>query len=200
MPTDSRTRPPQNRRRSNRTPRASRASHSPRRRVSGAALAAAGALALIVVAVAGFLLTPARLADGGTTSATTPVPASSTATQAPKPAATAIAEDPHVSGADCKSCHEPPAKRHFSADCASCHSPERPFDRPQLKHVTFGAHTSANQPCSTCHTGKSEKDLACRACHGMKCGKDSKTVGDCLKCHKSGTTKKWVPKAGVPAD
>lgn len=59
-------------------------------------------------------------------------------------------------------------------------------------HVTFGAHTSATQACETCHPDASTGEIACRSCHGDTCGKDSKTVADCLACHKTGTTDRWV--------
>lgn len=59
-------------------------------------------------------------------------------------------------------------------------------------HVTFGAHVSATQPCETCHPGQPTDEIACRSCHGNMCGKDSKTVADCLACHQTGTTDRWV--------
>lgn len=59
-------------------------------------------------------------------------------------------------------------------------------------HVTFGSHTRANQPCASCHTGRPDSEIACRSCHGNVCGKDAKTVSDCLKCHKTGITDDWT--------
>lgn len=59
-------------------------------------------------------------------------------------------------------------------------------------HVTFGAHTSASQACETCHPGAPTDEIVCRSCHGDSCGKDSKTVADCLACHETGTTDRWV--------
>lgn len=59
-------------------------------------------------------------------------------------------------------------------------------------HVTFGAHVSATQPCETCHPSRQTDEIVCRSCHANTCGKDSKTVADCLACHLTGTTDSWV--------
>ncbi len=59
-------------------------------------------------------------------------------------------------------------------------------------HVTFGAHTSATQPCETCHPSQPADEIVCRSCHADMCGKDSKTVADCLACHQTGTTDSWM--------
>lgn len=64
-----------------------------------------------------------------------------------------------------------------------------------IRHVTFGAHTRANQPCASCHTEQPDGGISCRNCHGDVCGKDAKTVSDCLKCHKKGTTDDWTSGA-----
>ncbi len=60
------------------------------------------------------------------------------------------------------------------------------------RHVTFGAHTTATQACVTCHPDTPTGEIACRSCHANTCGKDSKTVADCLVCHRTGTTDRWV--------
>lgn len=59
-------------------------------------------------------------------------------------------------------------------------------------HITFGAHVSATQPCETCHPSQPTDEIVCRSCHANTCGKDSKTVADCLACHQKGTTDSWV--------
>lgn len=103
------------------------------------------------------------------------------------------ATESHRAKKACDSCHTAPAE-HYPGKCTSCHSPERPFEQPQLSHVTFGAHTQATQACATCHAAEPTSEITCRACHGNDCSKNAKTVGDCLKCHKKGSTKTWVPK------
>lgn len=99
----------------------------------------------------------------------------------------------HTTSKDCASCHEPPSADHFSPDCASCHTSDRAWSEVQLAHVTFGSHVQATQSCGTCHTGKTASQIACRACHGSGCGKNAKAAGDCLECHRKGTTDAWVP-------
>lgn len=61
-----------------------------------------------------------------------------------------------------------------------------------VTHVTFGAHTRANQPCESCHAPQPNGEISCRTCHGNTCGKDAKTVSDCIECHKKGTTDEWT--------
>lgn len=60
-------------------------------------------------------------------------------------------------------------------------------------HVTFGAHTRADQPCDSCHEDQPDGGIACRNCHGNVCGKDAKSAADCIECHQTGTTKDWAP-------
>lgn len=83
--------------------------------------------------------------------------------------------------------NEPPEASAVSASV----EPTGTAEVEQVTHVTFGAHDKARQACSTCHDDSVE--LPCRTCHGFTCGKDSKTVGDCLACHKTGTTDEWLP-------
>lgn len=64
-----------------------------------------------------------------------------------------------------------------------------------VRHVTFGAHTRANEPCASCHAKQPEGEISCRNCHGNVCGKDAKVVSDCLKCHKKGMTDDWTSGA-----
>jgi len=64
-----------------------------------------------------------------------------------------------------------------------------------VTHVTFGAHTRANQPCESCHAPQPGGEISCRTCHGDVCGKDAKTVSDCIECHKKGTTDEWASGA-----
>ena len=61
-----------------------------------------------------------------------------------------------------------------------------------VSHITFGAHTRADQPCASCHDEEPGGEIACRSCHGDVCGKDATTVSDCIECHKSGTTDDWT--------
>jgi hypothetical protein len=91
----------------------------------------------------------------------------------------------------------PPTKtdQHRTAATSTPEASTRPSgEAPEApdSHVTFGAHQSATQACSTCHPGKQKGEIACRSCHGDTCGKDSKTVADCLACHKTGVTDRWV--------
>lgn len=99
----------------------------------------------------------------------------------------------HTTSKACASCHEPPSAAHFTPDCASCHVSNEAWSEVQLAHVTFGSHVQATQSCGTCHTGKTASQIACRACHGSKCGKNAKTAADCLACHRKGTADAWVP-------
>lgn len=70
--------------------------------------------------------------------------------------------------------------------------PEAPEE--QITHVTFGSHTQATQPCVTCHPDNpTPGSIVCRDCHENVCGKDAKTVADCLECHQTGTTTEWSP-------
>lgn len=69
----------------------------------------------------------------------------------------------------------------------------KPEEAP-VTHVTFGSHTTATQPCVSCHPDDAKPGtIACRDCHKNVCGKDAKTVGDCLECHQTGTTGEWAP-------
>lgn len=79
-------------------------------------------------------------------------------------------------------------------DSAESTSPasDSPITDAPATHVTFGSHTTANQPCVTCHPKTPSDEIACRSCHGFDCGEDAKTVADCLKCHQTGTTDEWV--------
>lgn len=143
-------------------------------------LAAIGLVAVVVIGVS--MLGSADAADNGTQVAGATV------------AATTLADGAaaHDGSRPCVECHDRP-KQHFEQPCDTCHEPSRPFKEPQLSHVTFGAHTQATQACSTCHPAKPNGEIACRACHGSKCGKDAKTAADCLACHDSGFTDEWIP-------
>jgi ribosomal protein L40E len=92
----------------------------------------------------------------------------------------------------CATCHQAPPEEHFSDRCQKCHDPSEPFSEPQLSHPTFGAHVSATQSCLTCHIENGPDKPACRKCHSDDCGKGVTTIGGCLKCHKTGTAKRWI--------
>lgn len=93
----------------------------------------------------------------------------------------------------CDTCHAAPKPPHYRARCTACHAPSRAFSKPKLTHPTFGAHTTATASCDACHTSKKGTPRpACRTCHQSSCGKGVTTMAGCLKCHKTGSTDRWV--------
>lgn len=146
-------------------------------------LLVAGMLLVVAIVAATAMLWPGDGAKGQADAA--PVKA---VKQSSSPA------DAHPEGKDCSSCHETPEESHFSADCASCHTSAKSWNKVQLAHVTFGKHTRSDGECSDCHTGQPATEIACLSCHAGQCGESAKTVGDCIECHRKGTTKQWVPQ------
>lgn len=92
----------------------------------------------------------------------------------------------------CDTCHTAPEPAHYRARCTACHAPSRAFSEPRLTHPTFGAHTTATASCDACHSKGGGQRPACRSCHQNACGKGVTTMAGCLKCHKTGSTDRWV--------
>lgn len=82
--------------------------------------------------------------------------------------------------------------RATTSEAAATTDPAQEAD--PVTHVTFGSHTQAGQPCVTCHPDNPKSgSIVCRDCHENTCGKNAKTVADCLECHATGVTEEWAP-------